>query len=119
MSGVLRVVAFAVGVVLVAATLLSAIKTVVLPRSEPAKLGRFVFRTVRFLVFEPLVHRAESYEDVDRIMARYAPVSLLVLPFMWAIGVITGFTNGVTCASDVRREPISAVPLLKPRDQLK
>src|SRR6266487_1623236 len=46
---VLRVIAFVVGAAIVLATIGSAVRTVILPRGIPAKLGRFVFISVRAL----------------------------------------------------------------------
>ena len=63
------------GAALVVATLGSAIRTVVLPRAIPARLGSVVFVTMRRL-FELRMRRVDSYEERDRIMAPYAPLSL-------------------------------------------
>ncbi len=87
------------GFLVVVATLLSAIRTVVLPRGEPAGLTSAVFLSTR-RVFDVVIHRLPRYEQRDRLMALYAPVSLLLLPLAWVIAVALGFTamnwgNGV------------------------
>ncbi|MGH9277793.1 MAG: hypothetical protein ACRD12_06750 [Acidimicrobiales bacterium] len=76
------VLVFAVGVVIVALTLGSAVRTVVLPRGVPAKLASFVFITMRRL-FDLRLKRVDSYEKRDRVMALYAPLSLFMLAAHW------------------------------------
>jgi hypothetical protein len=85
-----RVVAFVFGAAVVAATLASAVKTVVVPRAEPALLSRWVFVTVR-RPFDMRVRRADTWEDADRIMARFAPFALVLLPGVWVAVVLLGF----------------------------
>jgi hypothetical protein len=89
---ILRVLAFAAGVLVVYLTVGSAIRTVILPRAVPAKLGRFVFIAVR-IAFRVRIGRMPSYERRDRIMALYGPLSLLVLLAVWVTLVIGGFTG--------------------------
>ncbi len=88
--GLARLLLFAVGAVIVGYTLLSAIKTVVLPRSANTTLARIVFRLVR-MVFDVRLRHAETYEDRDRVMALYAPISLLMLPMVWLTMVLLGY----------------------------
>ena len=85
-----RIVAFAAGIAIVIGTFLSAVRTFVLPRSSPTILTRVIFLTMRdlFSIFEK---RATTYEQRDRILALYAPLSLLVMPPVWLICVLTGF----------------------------
>ena len=85
-----RVVAFVVGVYLVQAVLRSAIRTVVVPRGEQTKLTNKTFLGMR-LVYTSFANRRRSTEERDRLMARYAPTTLLVLASFWAFGVIIGF----------------------------
>jgi hypothetical protein len=89
--GVIDALVFVVGAALVLATIGSAIRTVVLPRAIPARLGSVVFVTMRRL-FELRMRRVVSYEARDRIMAPYAPLSLFVLAFTWLVVVFTGYT---------------------------
>jgi len=88
---IVRFIVFIAGMLLVADTLFSEIKTFVLPRSAPDPLTRFVFIYIRHL-FNILLHRAKTYEDRDHIMAYYAPVSLLALVPVWLILVLAGYT---------------------------
>ncbi|MDQ2995734.1 MAG: hypothetical protein M3R61_01570 [Chloroflexota bacterium] len=70
-----RIVVFVAGSAIVIGTVLSAVRTFVLPRSSPTILTRVIFLTMRdlFSIFEK---RVASYEQRDRILALYAPLSL-------------------------------------------
>jgi hypothetical protein len=87
---VARVAAFAAGVVVVIGVLGSAIMTVVVPRAEPARLTRAVFLASRRL-FDLRVRRTKDWESADRVMARYAPTTLIVLPAVWVVLVLAAF----------------------------
>jgi len=84
------VAAFVAGVVVVAAIFLSAVSTVVVPRGVPVRLTRIVFRTIRRL-FEVRSRIASTYEERDRAMALYAPITLIVLPVVWLAITMLGF----------------------------
>jgi hypothetical protein len=85
------VVLFVAGALLVCAALGSAVRTVVLPRGIPAKIATSVFLTVR-LIFRVRLFRASTYERRDRVMAMYAPLSLLTLALVWLVIVGVGYT---------------------------
>jgi hypothetical protein len=91
MLGVIDALVFVFGAALVVATLGSAIRTVVLPRAIPARLGSVVFVTMRRL-FQLRMRRVDTYEERDRIMAPYAPLSLFALAFTWLVIVFAGYT---------------------------
>ena len=82
--------AFVAGAAVVAAVFLSAVSTVVVPRGVPVRLTRVVFRTVRRL-FEMRSRFASTYEERDRAMALYAPLTLIVLPVVWLAITMVGF----------------------------
>lgn len=84
------VAAFAAGAAVVAAVFLSAVCTVVVPRGVPVRLTRIVFRSVR-RVFEIHSRLASTYEERDRAMALYAPLTLIVLPLVWVAITMLGF----------------------------
>jgi hypothetical protein len=90
-EGVARALAIVAGAVIVGATGLAALRTVVVPRAEPVWLSSIVFVNLR-RVFDVLAHERRSYEDRDRIMSRYAPIALICLPITWSTLVVTGFT---------------------------
>lgn len=88
----IQVLAFLVGAAIVAFTVFSAIETFVLPRSANDPLTRFVFVRVNGL-FRLWTKRSMTYEERDRRMAFFAPVALLVLPPVWLILVMIGYTG--------------------------
>jgi hypothetical protein len=86
----LHAVAFVAGAALVGWVLFSAVVTVVLPRGESATLTRVVFLSWR-RVFIFFARRAKRWETEDRILAFFAPVALLTLPFAWLLLVLLGY----------------------------
>jgi len=86
----IRLLIFLLGISIVAATLLSAVRTFVLPRSAPDQLTRLVFIVVRFF-FNLRLRFTHTYLQRDRIMAFYAPISLLLLLPTWLTLVMVGF----------------------------
>ena len=91
MSTALAVVAFAAGATLVASVVLSAISTVVVPRGVPVRLARVVFQGVRRAI-ALRIRFQRRYEDRERALAYHAPLSLVVLPFVWLTLVLLGYT---------------------------
>jgi hypothetical protein len=86
----LKVLLFLIGGALVLATVGSAVRTVVLPRGIPATLASAVFIGVRRL-FNLRLRHADSYEQRDRTMAIYAPLSLLLLAVAWILIIGAGY----------------------------
>jgi len=82
---------FMIGLILVVGTILSAIGSFVLPRGAPDPLTRWVFYFVRLLFSVPL-KIAQSYTIRDRIMAFYAPISLLTLVPVWYTLISFGYS---------------------------
>ncbi len=78
------------GAFLVLGTLLSAVRTVVLPRAAATLIGRLLFPAIRG-VFLWMAARRSAFEDKDRVLALHAPTVLLALPFVWATAVAFGF----------------------------
>jgi hypothetical protein len=91
MDSVGRAAAVLVGAGVALWVLAGAVRTVILPRGEPVPLTRAVFLTIRAL-FDLRLKRVRSYTERDRVMARYAPVALMVLPGVWVACVIASFT---------------------------
>ena len=88
---VVHVVAVLGGVFLVAAVLSAAVRTVVVPRGEHVLLSTIVFAATRWC-FQLFAREAHTYERRDRVMSRFAPTALMLLPIVWAFGLIGGFT---------------------------
>ena len=80
----------AAGLWLVSSVLLSALRTVVVPRGERPKLTALVFLSIRRSLDLPL-RRATPHRR-EQLLQRYAPVGLVLLAATWAVLVIIGFT---------------------------
>jgi len=78
------------GVAIVVGTLLSAVRTVVVPRPEQVLITRLVFGGLR-PVFR-FVARFGPAERGDRVLALYAPIALLSLPLVWLLAMLLAFT---------------------------
>jgi hypothetical protein len=87
-----RGVAFVGGSTLVLVVLLSAIRTVILPRGEPVLITRYVFVSLRS-IFTLWVRRAKTYEERDRSFAMFSPIALVLLAGVWVTLVMIGFTG--------------------------
>jgi hypothetical protein len=83
-TSVLAGLAFVAGALLVVATVLSAIMTLVVPRAIPVVITRWVFSGMRVL-FRLRGGRARSFEARDRDMALYGPISLFTLAATWLL----------------------------------
>lgn len=86
----LRIAVFVLGASIAIGTFLSAIRTFVLPRGAPDVINRNVFIVVRVL-FELRNRWAQSFAERDRILALFAPVSLLVLLLAWLLCIQLGY----------------------------
>jgi hypothetical protein len=84
----LRVLLGSGAVALVVATVLSAVRTFILPRAANTFLARLVFVAIR-TGFDGVVRRLDSYERQDAVMALFAPAGLRTLPVAWISLVLT------------------------------
>lgn len=91
---------FIFGSFLVIAAILSAVRTFVLPRAAQDPIVRFVFLNTR-RVFEWFALRRSTYEQRDRLLAFYAPITLLLLLPVWLTIISLGFM-GMFWATGVR-----------------
>jgi hypothetical protein len=90
---IVRVLIFIAGLWVVLFTLSSAVRAFVLPRNDNVWLTRTVARVIGWLFrLRVRVTNAVTYEQKDRIMAMYAPVTLLSLPVVWLVLVMLGYT---------------------------
>lgn len=81
----------ALGVVIVLTTLVSVIRSTILPRGVRSWIARLVFSATR-VIFRLRTGRAPTYERRDRVMAMYGPVTLLLLLTTWYVLIVAGFT---------------------------
>lgn len=86
----LRIASFLAGLAVAGSTLMSAIRTVVLPRAQQVRITRLVFSVLR-VVFDRMARPSRPFDERDRIMAVYAPIALLVLPVAWVVLILLGY----------------------------
>ncbi len=86
----LQVVSFVAGLLIVQAVLRSAVHTVVVPRGEQTFLTRKTFLAM-WVPYSLIGRRQRTNADRERSMARYAPLTLLVLAVTWAVSVTVGY----------------------------
>lgn len=79
------------GVFLVLGTMLSAVRTVILPRGTSSFMNRIVFR-ISHALFSGFSRRRKTYEQRDHVMAHFAPVSLVLLGMFWLAAVANGYS---------------------------
>jgi hypothetical protein len=87
---VARALVFLAGLVVVVSTFWSAMRTFVVPREVHDRLSRSVFLLMG-RGFNLVVVRLKTYAARDRVLAAYAPLSLLLLPLAWTTLVISGY----------------------------
>lgn len=87
---ILRIILFLAGFLLVTSTVIAAIKSFVLPRGIDVWLTRITFRTVHGL-FHLRLSNSASYAERDRIMAFFAPFTLVLLPAIMLTLVLLGY----------------------------
>jgi hypothetical protein len=85
---IVRIIVFAAGLLLTGATVMSAVRTVILPRSAQSPLTRVTFLGVRAL-FRVIAGRDRPFGWRDRVMALFGPIGLLTLVATW-LSLTTG-----------------------------
>jgi hypothetical protein len=83
----------AVALFMVLGTLLSAVRSTMLPRGVKSIIAGWVFGVTRIL-FRLRAGQSASYERRDRVMAMYGPVTLLLLLSTWYVFLLVGFAAG-------------------------
>jgi hypothetical protein len=78
-----------IGIIIVLGTVISAIKTFVLPRGVNVWLTRLIFRTIS-RIFR-MRSRHATYEQRDQNMAMFAPVALVIMPMILLALVLVGY----------------------------
>lgn len=89
---VAHVAAVVVGAAFVLGTFGSAIRTVVLPRGASPRITRRVFIAMRRL-FALRIGPRPTYERVDKVLAPFAPLSLITLVFVWLAIIMVGYAG--------------------------
>jgi hypothetical protein len=93
---VLESVGFVLAVVAVVMTILSAIRTVVLPRATQSLAPKLTVRAVR-IVFQVRANRSTDYGERDRIMAMLAPIALVAMLISWMAILFLSFAVMFFC----------------------
>lgn len=87
-----RALFFCLGAGLVLGTIASAVRTFVVPRAQNSFLTRFVFLTSgRVFNTYMAFRRYRQWRERDRVLAFFAPVTLLVLPLVWVVCITLGY----------------------------
>jgi hypothetical protein len=86
----LRIAVFAAGVLLTAATVAAAVRTVILPRSVQSRYNDMVLRPLH-RVMRGIAGFRDTFAWRDRVMAYYGPLAMLCLVFTWLVLVAVGF----------------------------
>jgi hypothetical protein len=87
----LKILAIIFGILLIVFTLISAVRTFILPRSENVWLNRVFWRVV-YVVFLWRSHKTTTYEERDRFLAFFAPTIILLQPFLYLGLLVLGYT---------------------------
>jgi hypothetical protein len=81
---------FAVGIAVIAGTGGSLMRSLIVPRGLSSHLTTFIGRATR-KVFIAASHLFESYRRKDRVLAFYAPVTVIALLGTWLVLFVLGF----------------------------
>jgi hypothetical protein len=87
---VVKIAWFAVGIGLIIAVIDAAVRSLVLPRGSVVVLTRLIWMSTR-RAFNVIAGTRETYEGRDKVMALYAPLTLLVQPAVYLALVLTAF----------------------------
>ncbi len=86
-----EIAAVVVGAGLTLLVVLSAVRTVAVPRGEQVLLAQGLF-AMSSHAFGALVRLSRTEDGKEAVRARFAPITMLSMPFVWAVGVIFGFS---------------------------
>jgi hypothetical protein len=86
----IHILVFCGGIALILLALFSAIRTFLVPRSVADRLTREIFVSMRFIF--GLLTWFDYRRDNDRMLAYYAPITLLTLPVVWLAFLLGGYT---------------------------
>ncbi len=89
---VVKILVFLIGVLIVAYTGFSAVRTFVLPRSARDRLTGTVFTNMR-KIFNLIIKQFSSYYYRDQIMGYYVPIALFTLQITWLFFLGIGFAS--------------------------
>ena len=96
MRQALEALGFALSAALVVATVLSAIRAVVLPRAAQNLVPRLTTAALRAL-FRARASRYPGYQERDRIMAMLAPIALVAMLLTWLVMIFLAYAVMFFC----------------------
>lgn len=120
----IRVIIGVVGAAVVAATVFSAIRTVVVPRALQVRLTAWTFKSLRAIFLRSL-GRDLDYERADHRLSFHAPIALMMLPLSWLTFVLVGFAGlylamgvggGVTGAIELSGSSLTTLGFVQPKN---
>ena len=85
-----RIVVGLAGAGVIVVVLDAAIRTFVLPRAAAVRFTRLISLASR-AVFDLIARPARTYEQRDRVMALYAPITMLLFPTVWLTCIFGAF----------------------------
>ncbi len=85
-----RVLAFTAGLTVVLFVVDSVVRTFILPRSQNVLLTGLIFRSIR-VSFDAAGKFIRDPDRKENLLALYAPVTLVSLPFIWLLLISIGF----------------------------
>ncbi|MCL4246861.1 MAG: hypothetical protein KJ065_01785 [Anaerolineae bacterium] len=87
----LRLLAFLLGIVIVANTIISAVETFVVPRGLNAWMSRMFYR-LAFAYFRWRARKVSTFEERDAVLVYFAPTALLGLVVFFLVTAAIGFS---------------------------
>jgi hypothetical protein len=87
---ILQLIAAILGLLVIGRTVLSAVRTFVVPRGVNDRLTWVAFRIIR-KGFDLAAPPSRPYAVRDRILAYYGPIALILLPAWWLVLLVAGF----------------------------
>ncbi len=87
---IIQVLVAFLGLVVIVRTVLSAVRTFIVPRGVNDRLTRLAFRTIR-RGFDLVAPPSRPYPFRDRVLAYYGPIALMLLPAWWLVLLVVGF----------------------------
>jgi hypothetical protein len=89
-SDPVRIVGFAIGLIVVILTAASVFTTLVIPRATSSRLLRSISRVIARAI-RPVLARLDTYESKDKLMSRVGPFGLIALFGTWLALLVLAF----------------------------